>query len=223
MKPGKLIVIDGGDGAGKRTQTKLLVDHLQNDGHEVAALEFPQYEQNTFGQLIGQCLAGDRGDFLALDPRIASTLYAADRFESRATIEAWLEAGKVVVIDRYVSSNMLHQGGKLRDEQERTEFLAWLDHVEHMVFGMPRPDLIIYCALDPKKRMELLETEAQQTTIATDMAEKDLQHQQHAEQMAQQLVATMNNWQTIECMANESLRTPENIHEEIYAIVKDIL
>ena len=83
MNKGLLIVVDGGDGAGKATQVSLLVQKLRADGHKVETLDFPQYTQNTFGELIRECLDGKRGDFMAVDARIASTLYAADRFESK--------------------------------------------------------------------------------------------------------------------------------------------
>lgn len=222
MEKGKLIVIDGGDGSGKKTQTKLLVERLQNEGVAVETLDFPQYTNNTFGALLKECLKGERGDFLSIDPHIASTLYAADRFESKGKIEAWLSEGKIVIIDRYVSSNMLHQGGKIEDETERAEFLGWLDKVEHDIFGIPRPDVIIYCSLDPHIRMQLLEAEAKETNVDTDTAEKDLVHQAQADTAAAHIVAQMNNWQTVECAPGGELRTIEDIHEEIYQKVMSV-
>jgi len=114
---GKLIVIDGGDGAGKATQTKLLIERLQADGHQVESMDFPQYTKNTFGQLLRTCLDGYCNDFMNTDPRIVSTIYAADRFESKPQLDAWLEAGQIVVLDRYVSSNMMHEGGKIKNEE----------------------------------------------------------------------------------------------------------
>ena len=220
---GKLIVIDGGDGAGKKTQTQLLVTRLKNEGHAVETLEFPQYGSNHFGQLIKECLEGQHGDFLGLDPKIASTLYAADRFESKDKLEGWLTEGKVVVVDRYVSSNMLHQGGKIADGTERKAFLTWLDTVEHEVFGVPRPDVIIYCAVDPKKRMEMLKAEEAETAVATDVAENDLVHQEQTDLAAEQIIAELNHWQRIECMAGGEMRSREEIHEDVYAAVKHIL
>src|SRR5581483_9219631 len=103
-----------------------------------------QYESNVLGKLIRECLDGKHGDFVALSPRIASVLYAADRFESSRQMEEWLAAGYHVVADRYASSNQLHQGGKISDPAVREEFLGWLDTLEHSVFRIPRPDLIVY-------------------------------------------------------------------------------
>jgi len=152
---GKLIVIDGGDGAGKATQVALLVKHLREEGHSVETLDFPQYTQNTFGKLLRQCLDGKRGDFMAVDARIASTLYAADRFETRPRLEQWLKEDKVVILDRYVSANMMHQGAKIDDPEKLEDFLGWLDHMEHEIFGIPRPDQIIYLEVPNEVRVAL--------------------------------------------------------------------
>lgn len=121
---GKLIVIDGGDGAGKATQVSLLVKRLRDEGHKVETLDFPQYTQNHFGKLLRQCLDGKRGDFMAVDARIASTLYAADRFETKPRLEQWLQEDKIVVLDRYVSANMMHQGAKIDDPEKLEDFLG---------------------------------------------------------------------------------------------------
>ena len=107
MKKGKLIVLDGSDGSGKATQTRFLLARLKKEGYRVKTLDFPQYEKNFFGKLIGECLVGDYGDFVKIDPHIGSVLYAADRYESKPVIERWLKQGFVVVLDRYVSSNQI--------------------------------------------------------------------------------------------------------------------
>ncbi|MEK7181986.1 MAG: thymidylate kinase, partial [Patescibacteria group bacterium] len=101
-KKGKLIVIDGTDGSGKATQTDLLLKRFKKEGLLVKKLDFPRYEDNFFGKFIGECLAGEHGDFVSLDPRIASSLYAFDRFETKPLIEKWLSAGYTVILDRYV-------------------------------------------------------------------------------------------------------------------------
>ena len=87
MDIGKFIVIDGIDGSGKKTQTKLLIERLKREGLKVKTIDFPQYENNFFGKFIGECLVGEHGDFAKLDPKIASVLYGADRFESSQKIE----------------------------------------------------------------------------------------------------------------------------------------
>ncbi len=225
--PGTLIVLDGADGAGKATQTRLLVDRLSAEGYVVHTLDFPQYTQNHFGRLLRECLDGKRGDFIATDPRIASTLYAADRYESSATIREWLEAGAVVILDRYVSSNMLHQGAKIFDEEELSNFLTWLDAMEHGIFAIPRPDVIVYLdvpfAVRKKLKAEAVAAGKHGAEVKVDQAEANDQHQQDSEENAKRLVALHNEWRTVVCVDGETLLTREAIHEQVYETVKPIL
>ncbi len=140
---GKLIVVDGADGSGKATQAALLAKALRKRGLGVKMIDFPQY-QNFFGALIGRYLAGEFGDFIKLDPYLVSVLYAADRFDSSRQIKNWLDKGYVVIADRYVSANQIHQGSKIEDPKKRKQFLDWLDEMEFQVFAIPRPDLVVY-------------------------------------------------------------------------------
>lgn len=224
---GKLIVIDGGDGAGKATQVALLVKRLQADGLLVETLDFPQYTQNTFGKLLRECLDGKRGDFMAVDARIASTLYAADRFESKPRLEQWLKEGKVVVLDRYVSANMMHQGAKIEDENALESFLSWLDHMEHSIFGLPRPDLILYLAVPfrirAKLKAEAVANGKHGSEVKTDLAEASIEHQTKTEERAKKIVSDKNSWHAINCVEGEVVRSRESIHEDIYSAVKQAL
>lgn len=122
---GKLIVIDGIDGAGKATQTKLLLERLEKRGYKTATMDFPQYYDNFFGKLIGRFQNGEFGDAPTMSPYLASVLYAADRWESKIKIENWLDEGRIVVLDRYVSANQIHQGGKISDFNEKKNFLVF--------------------------------------------------------------------------------------------------
>ncbi len=225
MQKGKLIVLDGGDGAGKATQVALLVKHLLEDGHKVETLDFPQYTQNTFGELLRECLDGKRGDFMATDARVASTLYAADRFESKPRLQQWLVEGKVVVLDRYVSSNMMHQGAKIKNTDELEAFLGWLDHMEHGVFDLPRPDIIVYLEV-PFAVREALKRNAVASgkhNAALDLAERDHVHQQQVEERAATIVANKNNWQKVQCCEGDAIRSREDIHADVYAVVEKVV
>ena len=220
---GKLIVIDGGDGAGKATQVSLLVKRLRDEGHKVETLDFPQYTQNHFGKLLRQCLDGKRGDFMAVDARIASTLYAADRFETKPRLEQWLEEDKVVILDRYVSANMMHQGAKIDDPEKLEDFLSWLDHMEHEIFGIPRPDQIIYLEVPNEVRVALkaraVEEGKHGANVKLDLAERNDEHQEATEMRARTIVAGKNNWDMVTCCDELEIRPREDIHEDIYKIV----
>lgn len=223
---GKLIVIEGGDGAGKATQAKLLIEHLQADGHEVKTLDFPRYTDNQFGRLIRQCLDGKRGDFMAMDPRVVATLYAADRFETKSVLEDWLAAGHIVVLDRYVSANMMHQGAKLQDDAELPDLITWIDHTEFEVFGVPRPDLTFYFDIPYEIRQKLKQKAVDEGkhTGELDVAEQDQEHQRKVGERARKIVDLRPDWYQVTCCTDdEELRTIEHIHEEVYEKVTNIL
>ncbi|PIR04899.1 MAG: thymidylate kinase, partial [Candidatus Liptonbacteria bacterium CG11_big_fil_rev_8_21_14_0_20_35_14] len=147
MTKGKLIVIDGIDGSGKATQIKLLETRLKKEKIKVKTIDFPRYQDNFFGKLIGKYLSGIYGDFIKVAPRLASVLYAADRFESSQQIQNWLNLGFTVLADRYATANQIHQGGKISNLKERKDFLKWLDTMEYEIFKIPKPDLVIYLDL----------------------------------------------------------------------------
>lgn len=219
MAVGKLIIFDGGDGAGKQTQSGMLVHRLIQEGHQVGTLDFPRYEANTFGKLIRECLDGKRGDFLHLDPYVASTLYAADRFETKQTLRDWLDEGRVIILDRYVSSNMLHQGSKIADTGELSAYVKWLEHVEYDVFGVPRPDLSLYFHVDPEERVKMLQHAADKRENMMDLAETNLEHQKETDETAKKIIALTSGWVTIECMQDGKMRSREDIHEDVYNVV----
>jgi len=214
---GKLIVIDGSDGVGKATQTKLLVERLKKERISVKTMDFPGYERNFFGALIKECLSGKYGDFIALDPHVASVLYAADRFESKKQIEQWLKEGKVVILDRYVSANQLHQGGKIRDSKQRKEFLLWLDTMEHKVLGLPRPDGIIYLHLPTKLSLTLINKRGKK-----DLAEKNIRYLDNARKNALRLIQTTARWKKIDCSDKAGIRSREAIHDMVYSSFKKL-
>ncbi len=228
-KKGKLIVIDGTDGSGKATQIAKLHERLFAEAYAVESLDFPQYYENFFGKLIGQGLAGDLGDWTHLHPKIASVIYAADRFESSRKIKNWLLEGKVVLLDRYVSSNQIHQGGKIHNEEERREFLQWLDTMEHEIFKLPRPDLILYLDIPLALSQELLarkdnRASKKYTKGKGDQHENDIVHLHDAKESGLKLIAENNHWERVVCVdENGKLLSIEAIHEKIYQKVQSFL
>lgn len=215
---GTLIVIEGGDASGKAEQTAALRRRLEADGHRVETLDFPHYE-NIVGGLIGECLRGERGDFMALDSRVVSVLFGADRYESKAIFGKWLEEETVVILDRYTSANMLHQGAKIADESERKETVKWIYHLEHEIFGLPLPDAVFYLAVPAEIRAELQKKEGKKA----DKAEINLEHQKQVDERADSIFGIYKNTKKIECMRDGQLRTVEDIGEEIYNITKSII
>ncbi|MEN9621657.1 MAG: hypothetical protein RLZZ67_91 [Candidatus Parcubacteria bacterium] len=221
-KKGVLIVVDGGDGSGKATQTKLLLERIARM-RKAQTTDFPRYNTNHLGGLIRECLDGKRGNFIALDSRIASVLYAADRFETLPMIRKWLEEGNVVILDRYVSANQIHQGGKIQDPEARQEFLSWLDKLEFEIFGLPRPDIIVYLHVPVEISVELARARAAEKGQAPDSAEKDTRHQLESQQSALAIVKGANNWVKVECAPEGKLLSREAIHENIFNAIKHLI
>jgi dTMP kinase len=134
-----------------------------------------------------------------------------------------MEENDVVVLDRYVSANMLHQGAKIEDEVERKEFLLWLEHVEHDIFGLPKPDLTVMLEVSPEHSEEVLRLMVEQGAKTADVAEQDREHQKRVASCALWLSTIRENWSTIQCSKDGTLRSREDIHEELVSVVKEIL
>jgi len=223
---GKLIVIDGIDGAGKATQTKLLLEKLKKSGRAAETMDFPQYYDNFFGKLIGRFLNNEFGDAPNINPYLASVLYAADRFESKEKISAWLKDGKIVILDRYASSNQIHQGGKIHDATEKETFLKWLEEMEFQVFKIPKPDAIIFLNVPYDYSKDLLKKKSSRDYIKkakNDKVEKDKQYQTSSYTQSLDLVKKYNNWLEISCVENNELLPPDKISDLIWNKLNKII
>jgi dTMP kinase len=224
---GKLIVIDGTDGSGKSTQMNLLAKKLQSNGFKVKTVHFPHYE-NFIGGFIGHCLTEQYYNFINVHPKIVSMLYAADRWESSALIKKYLSEGYMVVLDRYVSANQIHQGGKIKNPKKRADFLKWLDELEYGVFKIPRPDLTFYLSL-PLNIVELLLKERNKKSVRAyagnkkDVHEVDLTFKKNSIKSALWLSNFLKNFIKIECSKNGKILSREEIHDMIYGKVQKIL
>ncbi len=225
MKKGRLIVIDGIDGSGKATQVSLLAERLKQEKVKLKTIDFPRYYDNFFGKLIGNYLSGIYGDFIQVDPRLASILYAADRFEASKVIKKWLEDGYTVIADRYVSANQIHQGGKIKDKKERKEFLKWLDEMEYQVFAIPKPDLVIYLDVPFEVSSFWLQKKVAQRKKKylkgrKDVAEDNLLHLKASRESALDLGKANKNWVRIECCKGMVCLPPEGVHEKVLKVVR---
>lgn len=228
MQKGLFIVLDGNDGSGKATQTKRLGEYLEAQGISTEKIDFPGYDRNFFGAFVGECLAGKHGDFLHMDPKIASTLYALDRFESAPRVRDALAAGKVVIADRYASSNQIHQGGKIEDPALREEFLLWLDRMEYDVIGIPRPDAVIYLRVPVETSVQLLSEKRATKNQMLDAGEKDTvesdrTYLERSHETANWLAQRESNWKVIACADEQGMRSIEDINAEIVAHVSTLL
>lgn len=214
---GKLFVIDGTNGSGKATQTALLIDRLRKEGHKVEAAAFPQYGQKSAGP-VEAYLAGEFGTPDQVGPRRGSIFYAVDRYAASRRIREWLDAGIHVVADRYVASNMGHQGSKIADKDERMAFYRWNDELEFGLFGIPRPDLNVILHVAPEVSMMLLEKRGTKPD-----AHENLEHQRAAERTYLEIAATFPGFALIECTAGDGILPVEAIHESVWTMVRPLL
>lgn len=217
---GKLIVIEGADGAGKATQVQLLAERLRNEGMQVESLEFPRYDKSFFGSYVKEWLDGMHGNFVELDPRLAAMMFAGDRYETHDLLTGWLASGKHVLLDRYVTASMLHQGAKITDIEKRGAFLFWVARLEYEIFKMPRPDSVVYLDLPAEMRHALLTTDESKPELGH--TETDA-HYQAAVQSSAEHIADLEKWQVISCLSDGKLRSKDSINTEIYGAIRPLL
>jgi len=222
-KRGKFIAIEGIDGSGKATQLELLGKALDAHGLAHLRVSFPRYE-SSFGRLVAGYLNGDFGPLEAVDPRLSALLYAGDRFEAKPELEAALAAGKTLLSDRYIASNLAHQTARVAPDK-RAEFLAWLRHLEYGIYALPAEGLVIYLRLPASQAQELVARKAARNYTAKrrDLQEADVRHLEAAAAVYDEL-AKQPNWRTIECLgADGAIRTPDAIAREVWAAAEPLL
>jgi dTMP kinase len=225
-KKGALIVFEGVDGSGKATQAKRLLERLRKAGLRVGYLDFPRYGVGFFADLVARYLKGDFGPAAAVSPYLASLLYAGDRWEARDLLKRWLDAGCVVVCNRYVSANKGHQAGKLAGLAAQRNFLTWVDHLEHKVFGLPRPDLTILLDVPVRQARQLVDRKKARAYMdgrKRDMHEADLRHQRHAATTYRRLARSEKGWRVVPCAPRGDLLPPEAIADSVWQILRRIV
>ena len=212
-------MIDGTDGSGKATQTQKLVERLKNNFYDVEMADFPQYGQKSSG-LVEEYLNGKYGTADDVGPYRASIFYACDRYDASFKIKKWLEQGKIVVANRYVTANMGHQGGKIKDTAERKKYLDWLYHLEYEMFSIPRPDLNIILHVDAAIAQKLVDKKGGRDYIGgvkRDIHESDLNHLRAAEKVYLEISTAYPDFKLIECVQNGQIMTREEIGELIWS------
>jgi dTMP kinase len=218
---GQFIVLEGIDGSGKRTQLEALSLALARRGVSFSQISFPNYG-GFFGTLVARYLNGEFGSLATIDPHFSALLYAGDRLESKSLIETTLASGKMLLSDRYIGSNLAHQGARVPREK-RDEFLTWLKQLEYSIYGLPGEDLVVYLRVPAVQAHHLVGQKAARdyTSLRRDLHEADVTHLEAAAEVYEHL-ARQSHWAKIECFDGASgvLRPPAEIHEEILAAIQ---
>jgi dTMP kinase len=242
MNKGKFFVFEGIDGCGKSTQTKLLAEYFKNKEFEIEKIDFPQHGQRSC-TLVDDYLTGKYGSSEEVGPWVASIFYACDRYDASFKIREWLSAGKIIVSDRYLVSNIGHQGGKILGHQEAEEknkedwkkYVNWLYDLEYNIFKIPKPDYTFILKTSPEFSLKLAnnitDKEKQNKREAylgnsgkQDIHEKDRDHLKNA--LDSYLIAAEefpDDFKVIECLENGELLPPEIINQKIIKVIEKLI
>ena len=222
---GKLIVFEGIDGSGKTTICRLLLNYFKKQKINYAHYSFPRYD-SPWGKMVRRYLGGEFGSVGAVDPYIASVLYAGDRFDASRNIRADLDKGKIVVCDRYVASNVAHQAAKLITHHSRQRrgspeaaslitFINWIEEFEYANNKIPREGLVILLSVAPAISQRLMNKKKK------DIHEKDKDYLKDVWRVFEDLAKSKSNWGKVDCVRGGKLRKPEDIHKEVLQILKE--
>lgn len=222
---GKLFVIEGTDSSGKQTQLEELKRRFEKEKIEYKSVSFPNYESNS-SKLVKIYLSGELAENpKEISPYIASTFYAADRYVTfKREYEKYYNNGGIILADRYTTSNMVHQAGKIEDAEERKKFLDWLWDFEFNLYGLPVPTQIIFLNMPTEYAIKLMKNRKNKFTNEEkkDIHERNLEHLKDAYNEALK-VSKKYNWYEIKCIKDNRIRTIDDIHEEIFKEIKKFL
>lgn len=225
-KRGKFIVIEGIDGSGKTRQFKMLISRLKKEGFKIETIDFPQYEKPS-SYFVREYLNGNYGAAKEVGPYKASLFYALDRFSAGKQISEWLKQGKVVISNRYVASNMGHQGAKMERKSEKRKLFKWLDELEYGILSIPKPDLNIFLHMPAPIAQKLVDKKGAReyaNGVKRDIHEADLKHLRQAEQTYIYMVETFPKYfKIVECVKNGRILSWNEVHRSVWDMAKKIL
>lgn len=218
-------MIEGLDGSGKTTQLKLLKDFLAAKKIKTATVDFPQYGKTFFGRLVAAYLKGNFGGVDEVCPYLASLLYAGDRWQAKEKMMKVLRSGKLLLADRYTSANMGFMGAKIGNLAMRERFWGWLKKLEWEVYGIPKPDLIIYLAVSAEVGQKLVDLKGKRKYLGNqalrDIHEQSGEYLQRVAKVFEELCEKKQDWVKIECMRGEKIKPIEEIHQEIVGVLRE--
>lgn len=223
------IVLEGLDGAGKSTQIKQLRQLLASRGIESEYVHFPRFDSPVFGELIARFLRGELGSVESVDPYIVALLFAGDRADMAPQIRAWQTEGKVVIVDRYVYSNIGYQCAKLATEEQRAKLKQWILDTEYGYYNIPRPDLSLFLDVPFAFTAKSLTEQRSGDDRAYLNGEKDIHEssldlQQMVRNVYLEAAKSDEALQVIDCSnADGGMDTPEGIFSRIESVVTPLL
>ncbi len=218
---GKIIVLEGIDGSGKNTQANLLYKYALSIGIKSSLMNFPSYNDTFFGIEVGNYLNGEFGALDEIHPKLAAMLYAGDRYEKRDEIIEYLEDGYLLIIDRYVPSNIAHQTAKILNGG-REKLLKWIEHLEYTLYKLPKPDVVIFLDMPPTNAKDLVLAKDKRTYTdkKQDLHEEDQTYLERTYLEFKNLCKE-NKWLHIQCRLRGKVREPNEISLDIIRGLKE--
>jgi dTMP kinase len=223
-----LTVLEGLDGAGKTTQANLLQKYFESKNVGSMFLHFPRFDAPVYGDLIASFLRGEFGELNTVDPRLVALLYAGDRDNAASMLKSWLDDGKVVILDRYVYSNIAFQCAKVSDGAKREDLREWIFNLEFDFFKIPRPDINIFLDVPFDFTVEKLKSHREGCDRdylkgKKDIHESNVSLQKRVREIYLEQTNIDENFVLVNCFDEDSrMKTPQIIHNEIVALIERI-
>lgn len=223
MNRAKFIVFEGIDGSGKGTQVELVAERLRSEGKTVAVLDFPRYKHQS-GFMVSKYLNGEYGTLSEVGPELASMFYATDRFDAKKEILAALMENDYVLANRYVSSNMIFQASKLDSYPKIDAFLDWVYDLEFRIFGIPRPDVVVFLKISVETSARLIAAKEQREYIKDgsnkDIHESNLNYLRKTSEIALYVASRFTNWKILECERDGEILPKPAISDQILSAIR---
>ena len=216
---GKLIVIEGDcDGIGKTTQYELLKKRLVNDGNNVISHHFPSYGEYQ-GVSVEHYLKGEYGSPDSLSPYFINNLYAIDRAITWHTKLKNEYKDNIILLDRYTTSSLIYQSALIENIEERKKFINYVIDFEYKKLGIKEPDLVIFLDAPFDLVSDMRKKRKQNEGIKDDIYEKDISLMKKIYENAI-FVAEYLNFSKVSCNNGNEMRSINDIHDDIYRLVK---
>ncbi len=224
-----LIVLEGLDGAGKSTQIERLRAYIEGRGLKTEYLHFPRFDAPVYGDLIARFLRGELGSVDTVDPYVVALLFAGDRADAAATIRRWMDRGSVVILDRYVYSNIAYQCSKLVEVKAANTLKKWILDTEYGYFAIPRPDLSLFLDVpigfvERKLREQRDGDDREYLHGAQDIHEASMELQRRVRQTYLDAAREDATLHVVDCAdAEGNMASPDEIFARIAACVAPLL